>query len=176
LWLPIAAALLVVAAVRFTVPLLSTPELGPIVTTRPQLPKPKPPPSPKPSPPKPMSVAADGSTFEIAGISGGVRSALVRSLEAAAGELAAAGIMGWTLRLDIENPQITATDQDGIAEQQCRLKARCRARRSGRSLDLGTMERMSSQSTSATACEEAAGALAKSIVYTFGKSIQESTR
>jgi CHAT domain-containing protein len=113
------------------------------------------------------SGSGEGTTFEITAASGVPRATLDTALQTAASPLAEMGVKGWTLHIDVDAPQITPHTQDGFPWQACRLTARCRARRQGESLDLGSVPAVISKVDRATACEAAAKALGEAVINRF---------
>jgi hypothetical protein len=138
-------------------------------------PVPTPTPSTTPAHNKPIVTSAGGITFEIVAAKGTPKSTLIQALQKAAAPLAARGISGWTVHLEVTSPHITSFDQDGMPWKACRLVAICRARRQGTSLDLGSVPADSSQSDAATACDAAAEPLAEAVVYQLVNSVRKGT-
>jgi hypothetical protein len=116
--------------------------------------------------PKPTSVAtAAGIRFEVAAAPGVPKSTLTGALRRAAAPLDDLGTSGWTLYLEVEAPDVTTQNQDGLPMELCRLSAQGHARRQGNSLDLGPVHGANSQFDRKVACEEAAKALAEEAVH-----------
>ncbi len=119
------------------------------------------------------ATATGPNTFEVRSAPGVHKSTLTQALREAAAPLVDAGIEGWTIRLDVETPQITPHEQDGFPWKLCRVVASANARRQRDLLDLGTIFAVNSQVDEFAACEEATQALAKSIVQRFVKTLRE---
>jgi hypothetical protein len=180
IWLPIMLLFMALAAFRYGRHFIMTPNseevgIGPLSLGRP-LPKPEPKPEPPPKPPpppKPTTVAVGTTRFEIQAAAGVPKSALSSALRSAAVPLAEEGITGWTIHVQVEAPQVTAHTMSGFPRMSCLLVAHGRARRSGASADLGSIEAVNSQVDRATACEAAAKDLGRSIVYRFANSVRK---
>ncbi len=179
-WEPVRENALTPLETSLAVPPADTPT-EPVPTAR----KTEPKPDPVPSEPERATQSSakvgfntptgDGFRFDVSA-DRSISSALQAALREGAASLRASGLpggAGWTVRVEVDAPQLSTHDLTGGPATTCRLAAACQARGAGTTLDLGTLRAMGSHVDSSTACDRAAASLAGVVVRKLAQSLKE---